>query len=57
VPLGNVFLTSNFPILAIYKALNAMIQKALEGRINPKVQLKECIALGENYSRHAITTK
>jgi DeoR family suf operon transcriptional repressor len=34
-----------------------LIQKALEGKISPKVQLKECIALGDNYSRHAITTK
>jgi DeoR family suf operon transcriptional repressor len=34
-----------------------MIQKALEGKINPKVQLKECIALGDNYSRHAIAIK
>ena len=34
-----------------------IIQKALEGKINPKVQLKECIALGDNYSRHIITIK
>src|SRR5215216_8184115 len=34
-----------------------MIQKALEGKINPKVQLKECIALGDNYSRHTVTIK
>ena len=34
-----------------------MIQKALEGKINPKVQLKECIALGDNYSRHMVTVK
>ena len=34
-----------------------MIQKALEGKINPKVQLKECIALGDNYSRHMVTIK
>jgi DeoR family transcriptional regulator, suf operon transcriptional repressor len=32
-----------------------IIQKALEGKINPKVQLKECIALGDNYSRHIIS--
>jgi DeoR family suf operon transcriptional repressor len=32
-----------------------MIQKSLDGKINAKVQLKECIALGDNYSRHAIT--
>jgi predicted ArsR family transcriptional regulator len=34
-----------------------LIQKALEGKINPKVQLKECIALGDNYSRHTIAIK
>jgi predicted ArsR family transcriptional regulator len=34
-----------------------MIQKALEGKINPMVQLKECIALGDSYSRHAISIK
>jgi predicted ArsR family transcriptional regulator len=34
-----------------------MIQKALEGKINPKVQLKECIALGDSYSRHTVTIK
>jgi predicted ArsR family transcriptional regulator len=34
-----------------------LIQKALEGKINLKVQLKECIALGDNYSRHAIAIK
>jgi DeoR family suf operon transcriptional repressor len=34
-----------------------LIQKALEGKINPKVQLKECIAQGDDYSRHAITIK
>jgi predicted ArsR family transcriptional regulator len=33
-----------------------MIQKSLDGKINPDVQLKECIALGDNYSRHIITT-
>ena len=32
-----------------------IIQKALDGKINPKVQLKECIALGDNYSKHIIT--
>ena len=32
-----------------------IIQKALKGKINPKVQLKECIALGDNYSRHIIS--
>jgi DeoR family transcriptional regulator, suf operon transcriptional repressor len=32
-----------------------IIQKALEGKINPKVHLKECIALGDNYSRHIIS--
>jgi DeoR family suf operon transcriptional repressor len=33
-----------------------IIQKALEGKINPEVRLKECIALGDNYSRHIIST-
>jgi hypothetical protein len=33
-----------------------MIEKSLDGKINPDVQLKECIALGDNYSRHVITT-
>jgi predicted ArsR family transcriptional regulator len=33
-----------------------MIEKSLDGKINPDVQLKECIALGDNYSRHLITT-
>ena len=32
-----------------------LIQKALEGKMNPKVHLKECIALGDNYSRHVIS--
>jgi DeoR family transcriptional regulator, suf operon transcriptional repressor len=32
-----------------------IIQKALEGKINPEVHLKECIALGDNYSRHIIS--
>ena len=32
-----------------------IIQKALEGKINHEVQLKECIALGDNYSRHIIS--
>lgn len=34
-----------------------IIQKALEGKINPDVHLKECIALGDNYSRHIINWK
>ena len=34
-----------------------IIQKALEGKINPEVHLKECIALGDNYSRHIINWK
>jgi hypothetical protein len=34
-----------------------LIQKALEEKINSKVQLKECIALGNSYSRHIITIK
>jgi hypothetical protein len=33
-----------------------MIEKALDGKINPDVKLKERIALGDNYSRHVITT-
>jgi DeoR family suf operon transcriptional repressor len=32
-----------------------IIQKALEGKINPEVHLKQCIALGDNYSRHIIS--
>jgi DeoR family transcriptional regulator, suf operon transcriptional repressor len=32
-----------------------IIQKALEGKINPEVLLKECIALGDNYSKHIIS--
>jgi DeoR family transcriptional regulator, suf operon transcriptional repressor len=32
-----------------------IIQKSLDGKINAKVQLKECIALGDEYSRHTIT--
>lgn len=32
-----------------------MIKKTLNGRSNVDVQLKECIALGNNYSRHLIT--
>jgi DeoR family suf operon transcriptional repressor len=32
-----------------------MILKALEGKTNPEVNLRECIALGDNYSRHVIT--
>jgi predicted ArsR family transcriptional regulator len=31
-----------------------IIQKSLDGKINAKVQLKECIALGDKYSRHII---
>ena len=32
-----------------------IIQKSLDGKIGAKVQLKECIALGDKYSRHIIT--
>lgn len=32
-----------------------IIQKSLDGKANAKVQLKECIALGDKYSRHFIT--
>lgn len=31
-----------------------IIEKSLDGKINAKVQLRECIALGDNYSRHVI---
>lgn len=34
-----------------------IIQKAMEGKINPDVNLRECIALGDNYSRHIITKR
>jgi predicted ArsR family transcriptional regulator len=32
-----------------------IIQKSLDGKINAKVQLRECIALGDKHSRHIIT--
>lgn len=32
-----------------------IIQKSLDGKINAKVQLKECIALGDKHSTHIIT--
>jgi DeoR family transcriptional regulator, suf operon transcriptional repressor len=32
-----------------------IIEKALDGKVNPNVQLKECIALGDNYSKHIIS--
>jgi DeoR family transcriptional regulator, suf operon transcriptional repressor len=32
-----------------------IIQKSLDGKINAKVQLKECIALGDKHSKHVIT--
>jgi hypothetical protein len=32
-----------------------MIREALNGEFNTSVQLKECIALGNNHTRHAIT--
>ena len=31
-----------------------IIQKSLDGKIKAKVELKECIALGDQYSRHII---
>jgi DeoR family suf operon transcriptional repressor len=34
---------------------NTVIEKSLRGKTNPSVKLKECIALGDNYSRHLIT--
>lgn len=33
---------------------NRIIQKSLDGKIKAKVELKECIALGDQYSRHII---
>jgi DeoR family transcriptional regulator, suf operon transcriptional repressor len=36
---------------------NRMIKKTLDGELNVNVQLKDCIALGNNYCRHIITTK
>jgi DeoR family transcriptional regulator, suf operon transcriptional repressor len=32
-----------------------IIEKALEGKIKPKVELKDCIALGDPYSRHIVS--
>ena len=32
-----------------------LIQKSLDGKMGAKVQLKECIALGDKHSRHIIT--
>ena len=32
-----------------------IIEKSLDGKVNAKVQLKECIALGDKHSRHIIT--
>jgi DeoR family transcriptional regulator, suf operon transcriptional repressor len=32
-----------------------IIAKSLDGKVNAKVQLKECIALEDNHSRHIIT--
>ncbi len=34
-----------------------MIKKVLNGELNVNVQLKECIVVGHNYSRHVITYK
>ena len=34
-----------------------IIQKTLGGKVNADVELKECIALGNNYSKHIITNK
>ena len=33
---------------------NRIIQKSLDGKTKAKVELKECIALGDQYSRHII---
>ena len=34
-----------------------MIQKTLGGKVKADVELKECIALGNSYSRHIITNR
>jgi DeoR family suf operon transcriptional repressor len=34
-----------------------IIQKTLGGKVNADVELKECIALGNNFSRHIITNR
>ncbi len=34
-----------------------IIQKSLGGKVNANAELKECIALGDKYSRHLITNK
>jgi predicted ArsR family transcriptional regulator len=34
-----------------------IIQKTLDGKANVDVELRECIALGDNHSRHIITNK
>ena len=34
-----------------------IIQKTLNGKMNVDVELRECIALGDDYSRHIITNK
>ena len=34
-----------------------IIQKTLGGKVNAEVELKECIALGNNYRTHTITNK
>jgi predicted ArsR family transcriptional regulator len=34
-----------------------IIQKTFDGKINVAVQLKECIALGDNVSRHLIALR
>jgi DeoR family transcriptional regulator, suf operon transcriptional repressor len=34
-----------------------IIQKSLGGKVNADAELKECIALGDKYSRHLITNK
>src|ERR1051325_4399217 len=35
---------------------NRMIEKAIDGKVKPNVRLKECIALGDNYSKHIVST-
>lgn len=36
---------------------NRIIEKTLDRKVNVDVELRECIALGDNYSRHIITNK
>src|ERR671922_9050 len=38
------------------KKVYEITESGREGKVNPNVQLKECIALGNNHSRHVIAT-